>query len=178
VSTQSVLRRGRYKPVLLESVPRKTLEDDVDRLAERVWGRGHEKIRTKADFNAVYDSYLSGVSAKDNKVLREKVFKSMKRSHRNVSDVLSTTRERVRKYREAGSKPAPGEFRYAAVSGGRSVFARETYMVVKGVKKRVYRDRKGRFARAVPLGEQFKWEKKTKGVPVGEGFKWKPKTKK
>lgn len=145
---------ARYKPVLLSKPPRKTPEDDYERLAERIWKRGRGKIKNKADFVSVYTSYLKDVDAKDNKALREAVFGKLQSDHPKVSSSLVSKKERVEVFVEAGKRPSPGEFKFQGFIRGRQVAVRRTkyrrvYASGRVVEPVVYRDRKGRFAKVV-----------------------------
>ena len=129
------------------SQKRKTPEDDIDRLAERIWQRGRGKIHNKADFLAVYSSYLKDNQARDNIELSEGAFKSIQRSHKNVSSSVKTKRERMEVFVRAGEKPSPKEFSVVGKSKGRTVFARRTKYLSKGKEITIFRDKKGRFVR-------------------------------
>lgn len=137
---------------------RKTPEDDIDRLAERIWQRGRGRIRNKADFLSVYSAYLYDNQARDNRDLRDAVFGRLRKKHPKVSTVVVTRRDRVEAFREAGMRPAASEFSFVGKVRGKTVYARRGKVrrayKVKGEPYRVvfrefvvYRDKKGRFVK-------------------------------
>jgi len=127
---------------------RKTIEDDYERLAERIHQRGRGKIRNKADFLSVYDSYMKDSGARNNIDLRNKSFNLYKTQHPKVTGSLVSNKERVKVFRQAGSKPSKEEFDIVGRVNGRTTYIRETRIkLANGRVKRIYRDTKGRFAR-------------------------------
>ena len=125
---------------------RTTPEDDYDRLAERVWQRGRGKIKNKADFIAVYDTYMKESNIPRDRGVREKVFGRIQRQHK-VSPAIQITKKRLGVFVKAGEKPSPAEFNILGTSKGRRVYVRRTIIKYKGSSKTVYRDKKGRFAK-------------------------------
>ena len=125
---------------------RKTLEDDFERLAERIWQRGRGKIKNKADFIAVYNSYLRESGAKDNIELREKTFNTITKRHK-ISPAITTTKERAKVFVKAGNKPSKQEFDTLGTIKGRRVYARETRTKRNGKEFRAFRDERGRFVK-------------------------------
>ena len=126
---------------------RKTLEDDIERLQERIWRRGRGKIKNKADFLAVYRSYLKDNDAKANVALQESVFSNMQSKHKGISSAVTTKKERAKAFVKAGQKPSAAEFDTIGYQkrGGRQVYARRTKYRYKNREVIVFRDKKGRF---------------------------------
>lgn len=123
-----------------------TPDEDLDRLAERVWRRGRGKIRNKADFIAVYEGYMGGSNVRGRDDVREGTFEKLAKKHPKVKREVFTKRERVEAFVSAGRKPAPSEFDFPGVIKGRRVFARRTkFKKPGGGEQTVFRDKKGRF---------------------------------
>lgn len=144
--------RAQPVPYYVDNTPislRTTPEDDIDRLAERVWRRGKGKIQNRADFNRVYDTYMSEKTAHgagSNTELKDSVFKSLQRSHRSVSSSTATTQKRLKVFGEVAKRPSDLEFNVLGKVKGRTVYARATRIKRKdGREPVVYRDRKGHF---------------------------------
>lgn len=132
---------------------RRTLEDDVDRLAERIWDSGHHLIQDGEDFNNVFDNYLIEVNEKQDTTLRKKVFDALRRKHPGVStkgEHLSEKKKKEFTTRVLKRK----EFTYIGKSGKRVVMARRTILQVKGKERVVYRDMKGRFVKITPTTQK------------------------
>jgi len=141
---EAAARRAGFSPRIKKRI---TKEEDIDRLAERVWNKGRKNIRNKADYYSVWDGYFKDNVGGDNKELRDRVFEKMQRRHPKVSSSIDTKKDRVKVFREAGSTPLPADFSFRGLSAGRPVSARKTWMVVKGVRKVVFRDKLGRFVK-------------------------------
>lgn len=129
-----------------------TPEDDVNRLAERLWERSRGKMQTRTDFDTVFDTYLTqdgqDLTPRQKRTLRQQVFDSIRRKHKNVKDRRVKNEERERVFEAAAVKPSPKEFDTLGTSGGRRVYARRTILRFKdGTQRVVYRDRKGRFVK-------------------------------
>ena len=142
--------KQQYKTVMVTKRQKETYDDDIDRLAERIWTRGRGKIKNKADFLSVYNGYMRDTGQLRNKELQEKVFDSIRGTH-DVSSAITTKKERVKVFREAGTKPSPAEFDTAGSVGGKIVKVRLTHYHHKKFNRQVwvYRDKKGRFAKVV-----------------------------
>ena len=137
---------GRYEKKSKPSRTKKrvTPEDDYDRLAERIWRRGRGKIKNKADFISVYETYMNDSNVKGNAGIRESVFDRVQAKHK-VSSSIVTKKERVDAFREVARKPGSAEFEFLGLSRGRRVYARRTVLVRGGRQRVTYRDKKGRF---------------------------------
>lgn len=129
---------------------------ELDRLAERVWSRGRNRIRSKGDFLAVWDGFFKGGVGGDNVALREDVFERVKRAHPlKVSDSVVASADRVEKFREAGGKPLRQDFSFRATVYVKKdkmvvpVYARATWVEFRGVRRKVFRDERGRYAKVV-----------------------------
>ena len=81
--------------------PRKTPEEDYERLAERIWLKGRKKIKNKADYLAVYVGYMKDTGKENSKSLREKVWQKLKIKH-DLSDSVRTSEERMKVFNRAG----------------------------------------------------------------------------
>ena len=127
---------------------RKTIEDDIDRLEERIWRRGRGKIRNQADFIGVYDSYLKDSSAGLDQKLRNKVFSRMRQKHKGISAKVKINAERMELFELAGTIPSKKEFDIIGSQKGRKVYARRTKFKFKDKERTVFRDSKGRFVKA------------------------------
>jgi len=132
---------------------RKTLEEDIDRLAERVWQRGREKITNRTDFNAVYDSYMTGVPHADK--MKEKVFSKLQARHK-ISDSQGRNKARRQVFKQLGVQPprtkkeGPSYSFLARTKRNKTVWARKTKITVRGKERVVLRSVDGRFVRPLP----------------------------
>lgn len=159
-----------------KALKRATPEDDVDRLAERIWERGRDKIQSLDDYNGVFASYLTqngqDLSFKQKRTLRLGVLDSLKKNQKGFAKKLKQEKEvQTKKEKEArrelifeaGRTPTPGEFKHVGRIKNKTVFVRRTSMTVKDKLRVVYRDERGRFARFV--------DPKTGAVRVKKGFR-------
>lgn len=133
---------------------RTTPEDDIDRLAERVWQRGRGKIRNRDDFDAVFDSYLTqggkGLTKQQRLDLRDSTFSKIQKRHSGVSSERGKdTSQRKELFASAGRVPSREEYVHPGKVGKRTAFLRRTIITFKksGKQRTVYRDSKGHFGR-------------------------------
>lgn len=126
---------------------RKTPEEDVDRLQERIWRRGRGKIKNKADFLSVYYGYMKNSPQKNDVDLQDKVFGNMQQRHKGLSSDIVGKRDRLKLFKRAGKTPSAKEFNTIGYQkkGGRQVYARRTVYKYKSRQITVFRDKKGRF---------------------------------
>lgn len=133
---------------------RATPEDDIDRLAERIWMRGRGKIYNRDDFDAVFDGYLTQgdkrLTPEQRTELRNRTFNKLQKRHSGVSSSRGKdTPQRKKLFKSAGRVPSKGEYSHPGKVRGRTVFLRRTIIVYKktGKQATVYRDDKGRFGK-------------------------------
>jgi len=139
------------------SRPRKTPEEDVDRLAERIWRHGNGNIKDINTFEEVFKSYMPvGLSYKQQQALKKETFKAIRNKHSNVSEKRVTKIPKTEKVLERR------KFVFRGYSKGKLVDATQTYVVYTnkktGQQKKMirYRDRKGRFVRKVDVDKDPK----------------------
>lgn len=137
---------------------RATPEDDVNRLAERIWQRGRGKITTIEDFNAVYDSYMTSqgqsLTAEQKGLLKKKVYKRVVTKH-HLDVRHGKNKQRQALFARAGLKPSPAEFSILGRARKRTVYLRRTHYTTKrGKYVTAYRDQKGRFGRPLSDAER------------------------
>ena len=125
-----------------------TAEEDFNRLAEKIKNRGRGKITSRADFDAVYNSYMREGKIESRRGLRESTWDAYKKLNPNVRGrerKENITRSQV--FTEFGKIPAKSEFNNEGFSKGRRVLIRQNTKKKKDGVKRVYRDKRGRFAK-------------------------------
>lgn len=132
---------------------RKTPEDDIERLAERVWDRGREKIQDRSDFEAVFLGYMVNEGrASKSKKLRDAVFNKIVELHpgKVFKGRLHANGEREKVFSKLAVKPTQQEFDTFGFVKGRVVKVRQTHYYAQGRRRVVFRDIRGRFARIKP----------------------------
>ena len=151
---------------------RTTPEDDINRLAERIWQRGRGKIRNRDDFDAVFDSYLTqggkGLSKQQRQDLKDSTFKKIQKRHSGVSaERGKDTTQRKELFASAGRVPSKEEYSIPGKVGKRTVFLRRTIITFKksGKQRTVYRDSKGHFGRILS-GSQLEKQPSSTARPV------------
>lgn len=144
------------------SVPRETLEDDIDRLAEKVWNNYGEHIVDIDSFNRYFDEYMGEMTDNQGTKLRKKVFVRMREEHKSVvSEVLKRKVGKPPKETETlEDKRVKPKFVYLRYSKNKVVYARKQTLTYKIKQKEIirviYRDRFGRFTSDKSLRERKK----------------------
>lgn len=156
-------------------IRRKTPEDDPERLAERVYRFSKGKIIDRATFNLWWREYMGDDTTGNQRNLKENTFKALARkkgfTKQNIfkqaggKNLRQDQRTRARivtrdpkKYIKMGAQKAdlygldtpnagPRKTRFTLIGRSRKkvVYARKTYVQIKGVKVVRHRDKRGRF---------------------------------
>lgn len=104
---------------------RHTPEDDVNRLAERLYNRSGKKMATSHDFDVMYDAYMTQQGAKLNKeqdtTLRNKVFDRLQKHHKLTRSAGGTNKERDKLLEKAAITPSKSEFSDKGYEGGKLI---------------------------------------------------------
>ena len=164
------------------SIPRKTPEDDMERLAENLWNEYGDKIEDVDSFNLYYDKYLTNDYTTDltkaqDTTLRKKVFDAIKEKHKSVlrERVIRRGKPREKFPKVNGKTMIDGDrearilkiskkpkYIYLRYVKNKVVYARKEILkfTIKGKKYRkiIYRERYGRFT----SGESLRKRKKVK----------------
>lgn len=117
-----------------------TTEDDIRRLSERINTFSEGAITDKTSYDRIYNDFMGDdLSAKQNKMLRNDVFKSLRERFPN-----RISEQRLR--RETPTKEAPKrDFSQVGRVKGKVVFGRIAKFRIKGKPVTRFRDKKGHF---------------------------------
>ena len=139
---------------------RVTPEDDVERLAERIWNEYGNEIEDIDSFNKYFNKYMGTMNEKQESKLRKSVFKKVSEEHKSVvEERLHPKAGRTPK--EAGileDKRKKREYTHLRYVKNKVVYASEetlTYKLkTKKITRIIYRDRFGRFTSIKSLRER------------------------
>ena len=144
------------------SIPRKTPEEDIKRLSERIWNDYGDEIIDIDSYNKYFSKYMGEMTDKQERELRKEIFNDMRREHPSIIP------ERIHK--KVGRPPEEAEiiedkrvtpkFVHLSYVKDKVVYSKEeklTYKIKKKeVTKTILRDRFGRFASKKSLRERKK----------------------
>ena len=142
------------------SIKRETPEEDVERLAEKIYNESRGNIVDIDSFNEQFDEYMGELKGNTGTTLRKKVFTKMIDEHKSiVAERLHPKKGRPKKETEIlEDKRVKPKFVYLRYSKNKVVYAREEKLVYKikkkEIKRIIYRDRFGRFTSSKSLRER------------------------
>lgn len=141
---------------------RTTPEEDIDRLAERIWQDYGDNIEDIDSYNTAFNEFFNlqvgeKPTKKQDTILRKEVFKSMQETHKSiVEEHLYPAKGRPKKAEHFEDKRKKRQFTYLGYIYDRKthiskkVFTEKetlTYKIKdKEIKREILRDRLGRFA--------------------------------
>ena len=147
------------------SIKRETPEEDVERLAEKIWNESKGDIADIDSFNEYFDEYMGDLKGDTGTKLRKKVFTKVMDEHKSVvAERLKPKAGRPPKEAEIlEDKRVKPKFIYLRYVKHKIVYAKKEKLIYKIKKKEItrviYRDRLGRFTSSKSFRER-------KGVKV------------
>ena len=120
------------------SKKRETPETEVNRLAERLFNVEGANITDRKSFNESYDTYMTAnedLTSKQELELRSRVFTRIRQQHPDIPFSRDDETRIEPKFK----------FNILGTEKGKPVFARRSFVVIKGVKHQKLRDSRGRF---------------------------------
>lgn len=138
------------------SSKRETPEEDVERLAEKIYNEARGKIIDEDNFDEQFNKYMGTIKGATGTKLRKKVFENMIETHPLITPKITPTpKKEVKKLPIERVKP---KFQYLRYVKNKIVYARKETLIYKIKKKEItrliYRDRFGRFTSTKSLRER------------------------
>lgn len=135
---------------------RETPEDDVERLAEKIYNEYGNKIEDIDSFNKYFNKYMGTMKGATGTKLRKKVFENMIETHPLIiPKITPTSKKEVKKLPIEKVKP---KFQYLRYVKNKIVYARKETLIYKIKKKEItriiYRGKLGRFTSSKSLRER------------------------
>ena len=126
-------------------------DDDAERLAERIWRESGYNIRTEKQYNYIFDDYIGEErTSKQNTTLRKAVKEKIMARHSNAMSEVHKGTGRARKWEKVQGFDYQ-EIGYVINKKTRKkqvVQIRADTITTKGKRINIFRDSKGRFAKA------------------------------
>ena len=120
------------------SKKRETPETEINRLAERLMNVEGANITDRKSFNESYDTYMTSnedLTSKQELELRSKVFTRIRQQHPDIPFSRDDEERIEPKFK----------FNFLGTKKGKPVFARKSFIMIKGKKFQRLRDSKGHF---------------------------------